>query len=74
MLKFERDEIWENRLGELFQIVDIIDANYPISARHLKNNYTLLFTNDGLEIPNMVSSLDLVKYRGSQNDFPEYFL
>ncbi len=75
MLKFEKNEIWENRINELFRIIRITPgANYPIAAEHLKRNYTLHFTEDGSEIQHMESNLDLIKYRGSQDDFPEYFL
>jgi len=74
-LKFEINEIWENRLGELFQITGIMDrGNYPIAATHLRKNYMLRFTYDGAEVPHLKSDLDLVTYKGVSSDFPEFFL
>jgi hypothetical protein len=74
-LKFTKDEIWENRLGEKFIIVDVRSSGpFPISATNLIDNYTILFTKMGFEVPDFESELDLVKYLGNKKEFPEYFL
>ena len=74
-MKFSVDEIWEDRSGCPYLIIDVQNGNFPIIARDLKSDTTMTYTKDGREVNNEYSSpQDLVFFLGLFKDFPEYQL
>jgi hypothetical protein len=78
MYKFDIDEVWETRDGQLVRIVELssIESSYPypISGVILKTNVEMQFTSNGTELSQLETNYDLMRMRGHVKDFPEYFL
>ena len=84
-LKFEIDEIWKNRSGEMMLITEINPGvNYPIKAISVSMlsstprtsaEIVMEYTSSGHEISFDISTeFDLVTLLGTLSDFPEFLL
>ena len=74
-MKFQINEVWKSKNGDLFLILDITNHNYGLIVKHLKDNTNLSFTLQGCEInSDTPTEYDLINCVGTKYDFPEYFL
>jgi len=74
-MKFNVDEIWLDRSGCPYLIIEIRDGNYPIKAQDLKSDSIMMFTKMGNEISDLIESdCDLVTFKGQKEKYPEYIL
>jgi len=76
-MKFEVGEIWQTREKFTVMIQSIDNSNYPITYLIISHypNATIQVNAEGFEIgTGYLSELDLVKYLGPKEKFPEYFL
>ena len=83
MTKFILGDIWEDRLGNYYFIIDIGFGNYPILACVCRDREDgkdgkephISYTFQGYEIgAGTQSDLDLVRYIGNKESRPEYYL